>query len=60
MRFEQEIKVIKRGVDEIVPLEDLLQKLEKSEKSGKPLRVNGIDPTGYDCTGSFGAHSQDA
>ena len=49
MRFEQEIKVIKRGVDEIVPLEDLLQKLEKSEKSGKPLRVKfGIDPTGYD------------
>ncbi|MDD4224294.1 MAG: tyrosine--tRNA ligase [Candidatus Cloacimonetes bacterium] len=49
MRFEQELKVIKRAVDEIIPLEDLLAKLEKSEKSGQPLRIKfGIDPTGYD------------
>ncbi len=49
MRFEQELKVIKRATDEIIPLEDLLAKLEKSEKSGQPLRIKfGIDPTGYD------------
>jgi len=49
MRFEQELKVIKRAVDEIIPLEDLLAKLEKSEKTGQPLRIKfGIDPTGYD------------
>ena len=49
MRFEKEIKLIKRAVDEIVPLEGLIAKLEKSEKTGKPLRIKfGIDPTGYD------------
>ncbi len=49
MRFEKEIKLIKRAVDEIVPLEGLIDKLEKSEKTGKPLRIKlGIDPTGYD------------
>ncbi len=49
MRFEQELKVIKRAVDEIIPLEDLLAKLEKSEKTGTPLRIKfGIDPTGSD------------
>ena len=49
MRFEQELKVIKRAADEIIPLEDLLAKLAKSEKTGQPLRIKfGIDPTGYD------------
>ncbi|HNT52298.1 MAG TPA: tyrosine--tRNA ligase, partial [Candidatus Syntrophosphaera sp.] len=49
MRFEQELKVIRRAVDEIIPLEDLVAKLSQSETSGQPLRVKfGIDPTGYD------------
>lgn len=49
MKFEREIKIIKRAVDEIIPLEGLKAKLAKSEKSGEPLRVKfGIDPTGYD------------
>jgi tyrosyl-tRNA synthetase len=49
MRFEHELKVIKRAVDEIIPLEDLVGKLDKSEKTGQPLRIKfGIDPTGYD------------
>ena len=49
MRFEQELKVIKRATDEIIPLEDLLAKLEKSERAGQPLRIKfGIDPTGCD------------
>lgn len=49
MRFEQELKVIRRAADEIIPLEDLVKKLEKSELTGAPLRVKfGIDPTGYD------------
>ncbi len=49
MRFEQELKIIKRAVDEIIPVEDLLAKLGKSEKTGQPLRIKfGIDPTGYD------------
>jgi tyrosyl-tRNA synthetase len=49
MRFESELKLIRRAVDEIVPLEDMVAKLEKSEKTGTPLRIKfGIDPTGYD------------
>ncbi|NLW19599.1 MAG: tyrosine--tRNA ligase [Candidatus Cloacimonetes bacterium] len=43
------MKIIKRAVDEIIPLEGLIAKLDKSQKTGKPLRVKfGIDPTGYD------------
>lgn len=49
MRFEHELKVIKRAADEIIPLDDLITKLEKSAKTGTPLRIKfGIDPTGYD------------
>ncbi len=49
MRFENELKLIKRAVDEILPVEDLIAKLESSERTGKPLRIKfGIDPTGYD------------
>lgn len=49
MRFEKEMKLIKRAVDEIVPEEDMFRKLEISEKQGRPLRIKfGIDPTGYD------------
>lgn len=47
MRFDRELKIIQRAVDEIVPLDELIQKLENSEKTGKPLRIKyGIDPTG--------------
>lgn len=49
MKFEHELKVIRKGVEEIIPEEELLKKLEKSAKTGKPLRVKyGIDPTGND------------
>lgn len=41
--------VLKRGVDAIVPEAEFLQKLERSVKTGTPLRVKyGIDPTGID------------
>ena len=49
MRFENELKLIKKGVEEIIPTDELIKKLEKSEKTGQPLRIKyGIDPTGYD------------
>lgn len=49
MKFEHELKVIRKGVEEIIPEEELIKKLEKSAKTGKPLRIKyGIDPTGYD------------
>src|SRR5581483_1353509 len=42
---EEQLALIRRGVDQIVPEAELRQKLER----GKPLRVKyGIDPTGID------------
>lgn len=44
-----QLAVIRRGVEKIVPEAELAQKLERSLKSGIPLRVKyGIDPTGID------------
>ncbi|MCF7918333.1 MAG: tyrosine--tRNA ligase [Candidatus Cloacimonetes bacterium] len=49
MKFEKEMKMIRKGVEEIIPEEDLQKKLAKAEKTGKPLRIKyGIDPTGAD------------
>jgi len=49
MKFEKEMKLIKKGVEEIISENELIAKLKKSEESGKPLRIKyGIDPTGYD------------
>ncbi len=47
--LDEQLKMIKKGTEEIIPLEDLTKKIEKSIKTGKPLRIKyGIDPTGYD------------
>ncbi len=49
MKFEHELKIIRKGVEEIIPEEELVKKLEKAARTGQPLRVKyGIDPTGYD------------
>lgn len=46
---ERQLKIIRRGVAEIVPEEDLLQKLTKSIKENKPLKVKlGLDPSAPD------------
>ena len=46
MHIEETIAKITRGTTEIVNVESLRQKLEKSQKSKKPLRVKaGFDPT---------------
>jgi len=46
---EQQLKELKRGTQEILPEKDLLSKLEKSVKTGKPLIVKaGFDPTAPD------------
>ena len=46
---EEQLAEIRRGVDAVVPEAELRQKLERSVKTGKPLRVKyGIDPTGID------------
>lgn len=42
----EQLEIIKRGTTEIVPEEELVKKLEKSRKTGKPLRIKlGCDPT---------------
>jgi len=46
---EEQLALIRRGVEKIVPEEELAKKLEESRKTGTPLRVKyGIDPTGID------------
>lgn len=46
---EEQLAIIRRGVDKIVPEEELAGKLAKSRETGKPLRIKyGIDPTGID------------
>jgi tyrosyl-tRNA synthetase len=46
---EEQLGVIHRGVEQIVPADELRKKLERSVATGRPLRVKlGIDPTGFD------------
>lgn len=45
----EQLALIRRGVEKIVPEAELAAKLERSFKTGQPLRVKyGIDPTGID------------
>src|SRR5580658_1553256 len=46
---EEQLEYLKKGVAEIIPEEELKQKLANSVKTGKPLRVYlGVDPTAPD------------
>jgi len=46
---EEQIKIIKRGVEEIITEEELIEKLTYSYKTNTPLRVKaGFDPTAPD------------
>ena len=46
---EEQLAVIRRGVEKIVPEDELAQRLKQSRQSGTPLRIKyGIDPTGVD------------
>jgi tyrosyl-tRNA synthetase len=46
---DEQLAVIRRGVEKIVPEEELAKKLEGSRATGQPLRIKyGIDPTGID------------
>jgi tyrosyl-tRNA synthetase len=46
---DEQLAVIRRGVEKIVPEPELARKLEESRRTGVPLRVKyGIDPTGID------------
>jgi len=44
---QEQLEILKRGVEKAVPESDFLEKLRKSAREGTPLRVKyGIDPTG--------------
>lgn len=46
---DEQLAIIRRGVEKIVPEDELIAKLTKSRETGKPLRIKyGIDPTGID------------
>jgi tyrosyl-tRNA synthetase len=46
---QEQLSILKRGVEKIVPEEELAKKLQHSYDTGTPLRVKyGIDPTGID------------
>ena len=46
---EEQLAIIRRGVEKIVPEVELAGMLKKSRETGTPLRIKyGIDPTGID------------
>ncbi len=49
LEVEEQLAYLRKGTAEIIPEEGLRAKLEKAEKTGKPLRVKlGVDPTAPD------------
>jgi tyrosyl-tRNA synthetase len=45
----EQLRILKRGVEQIVPEREFLKRLERSVREDRPLRVKyGIDPTGID------------
>ena len=46
---DEQLELIRRGTEQIEPLNELRKRIERSVASGKPLRIKyGIDPTGID------------
>ena len=46
---EEQLSIIRRGVEKIVPENELAEKLQRSRDTNTPLRIKyGIDPTGID------------
>src|SRR5215212_8629152 len=51
MNIDEQIKMLSRRCERILSEEDLRKKLERSQASGKPLRIKmGMDPTAPDVT----------
>ncbi len=47
--LEEQLRILRRGVEQIVPEDEFRKKLERSLRANRPLRVKyGIDPTGID------------
>jgi tyrosyl-tRNA synthetase len=48
-RLEEQLRFLKRRAVDVIPEADLVKKLERSQRTGKPLRVKlGVDPTSPD------------
>ena len=48
-RTKESLEITKRGVDELLIESDFARKLQRSEQTGKPLRIKlGLDPTAPD------------
>ena len=51
LRVDEQLAALARRCDQIVPEADLRAKLERSARTGKPLRIKlGMDPTAPDVT----------
>src|SRR5947199_5573355 len=49
--IDEQIRLLSRRCERIISEEDLRKKLQRSQKSGKPLRIKlGMDPTAPDVT----------
>ncbi len=49
MTIDEQLEFLKKGTVDVIREEDLRKKLERAEKTGKPLRVKlGLDPTAPD------------
>ena len=49
LSIDEELALIRRGVEEIFPEKELRRKLERARQTGRPLRVKlGVDPTAPD------------
>ena len=49
VEINEQLKIIKKGVAEIISEEDIIKKLEKSAKENKPLTIKlGLDPSAPD------------
>ena len=49
MTIDEQISFLKKGAVDLIQADDLREKLQKSAKTGKPLRVKlGADPTAPD------------
>ena len=47
--IEEQIKIISKGADEIIDVDELKDKLAKAQKDGRPLTIKlGLDPTAPD------------
>ena len=47
--IDEQLEYLRKGTLEIIPENELRAKLEKSEKTGRPLRIKlGVDPTAPD------------